>query len=129
MFSLPLEFPLYIFFLFSFFCSWFELWHRFKVYNIINLTHLEVDFFLVYSLYDSLEFIPRGIGQLASLKTLSCFVVAKTSPISKMVCELKELSGLNEFRVILDITTKGYERNFLVWKDGGKKSNDEPTKE
>jgi hypothetical protein len=41
--------------------------------------HLEVDFSLVYSLYDSLEFMPRGIGQLAYRQTLSCFVVAKTS--------------------------------------------------
>jgi hypothetical protein len=29
--------------------------------------HLEVDFSLVYSLYDSLEFMPRGIGQSISL--------------------------------------------------------------
>lgn len=52
-------------------------------------------------------------------------MVAKTSPKSKMVCELNELSRLNEFRVNLDIIAKGYERNFLVWNDGGKKSNDE----
>jgi hypothetical protein len=42
-----------------------------------------------------------------------------------MVCELNELSRINEFRVNLDIIAKGYERNFLVWNDGGKKSNDE----
>jgi Leucine-rich repeat (LRR) protein len=79
--------------------------------KLINLRHLDL------GLYRSLEYMPLGIGKLTSLQTLSYFVVAKnSSPISKNIGGLDELSGLNELRGSPQIRFKGYEEGKLIDK-------------
>ncbi|KAF9681383.1 hypothetical protein SADUNF_Sadunf06G0220100 [Salix dunnii] len=102
--------------------------------KLINLRHLDVG----CTLHDddddddddddsceSLEYMPRGIGKLTSLQTLSCFVVAKNrGPKSKMVGGLDELSRLNELRGSLEIRVKGYERDSCISEFEGAKLED-----
>jgi len=65
--------------------------------------------------------MPRGIGKLTSLQTLSCFVVARNrSPKSKMIGGLDELRMLNELRGSLEITVKGYEGSCISEFQGAK---------
>uniref|UniRef100_A0A2K2A941 R13L1/DRL21-like LRR repeat region domain-containing protein n=1 Tax=Populus trichocarpa TaxID=3694 RepID=A0A2K2A941_POPTR len=66
--------------------------------------------------------MPRGIGKLTSLQTLSCFVVEKKrSPKSEMIGGLDELRMLNELRGSLEIRVKGYERNSCISEFEGAK--------
>ncbi|KAJ6925020.1 disease resistance protein RGA4 [Populus alba x Populus x berolinensis] len=78
--------------------------------KLINLRHLDVGCSRSYDLCEYLEYMPRGIGKLTSLQTLSCFVVAKKeSPKYEMIGGLDELRMLNELRGRLEILVKGYE--------------------
>ncbi|KAB5553469.1 hypothetical protein DKX38_010780 [Salix brachista] len=100
--------------------------------KLINLRHLDVG----CALHDDdddddddecerLEYMPRGIGKLTSLQTLSSFVVAKNwSPKSKMVGGLDELSRLNELRGSLEIRVTGYERDSCISEFKGAKLED-----
>ncbi|KAG6772953.1 hypothetical protein POTOM_024383 [Populus tomentosa] len=69
-----------------------------------------------------LEYMPRGIGKLTSLQTLSCFVVAKkSSSKSEMIGGLDELSRLNELRGRLEIRVEGYEGGSCISQFEGAK--------
>ncbi|KAJ6924997.1 disease resistance protein RGA4 [Populus alba x Populus x berolinensis] len=90
--------------------------------KLINMRHLDVGCYLDDDLCDNLEYMPRGIGKLTSLQTLSCFVVAKKkSPKSKMIGGLDELRMLNELRGRLEIRVKGYEGGSCISEFEGAK--------
>ncbi|XP_052203914.1 putative disease resistance protein RGA3 [Diospyros lotus] len=89
--------------------------------KLINLRHLDVGCSLADDLC-GLEYMPRGIGQLTSLQTLSCFVVAKNSSHkSKMVGGLDELKRLNELRGSLEIIVVEYDSNSWISECKGAK--------
>ncbi|XP_052203910.1 putative disease resistance protein RGA4 [Diospyros lotus] len=89
--------------------------------KLINLRHLDVGCSLADDLC-GLEYMPRGIGQLTSLQTLSCFVVAKNSSHkSKMVGGLDELNRLNELRGSLEIIVVEYDSNSWISECKGAK--------
>ncbi|KAJ6361162.1 hypothetical protein OIU78_001747 [Salix suchowensis] len=93
--------------------------------KLINLRHLDVGCFVDYDLCRNLEYMPRGIGKLTSLQTLSHFVVAKNkSPKSNMVGGLDELSRLNELRGSLEIRVEGYEKDSCISEFEGAKLED-----
>lgn len=90
--------------------------------KLINLRHLDVGCSRDRDLCEDLEYMPRGIGKLTSLQTLSCFVVAKKrSPKSEMIGGLDELRMLNELRGRLEIRVKGYEGGSCVSEFEGAK--------
>jgi hypothetical protein len=90
--------------------------------KLINMRHLDVGCYLDDDLCDNLEYMPRGIGKLTSLQTLSCFVVAKKrSPKSEMIGGLDELRMLNELRGRLEIRVKGYEGGSCISEFEGAK--------
>ncbi|KAJ6995301.1 hypothetical protein NC653_017932 [Populus alba x Populus x berolinensis] len=92
--------------------------------KLINLRHLDVGCSRSHDLCN-LEYMPRGIGKLTSLQTLSCFVVAKKkSPKSEMIGGLDELRMLNELRGRLEIRVKGYEGGSCVSEFEGAKLMD-----
>ncbi|KAG6770863.1 hypothetical protein POTOM_026562 [Populus tomentosa] len=67
-------------------------------------------------------YMPRGIGKLTSLQTLSCFVVAKkSSSKSEMIGGLDELRMLNELRGRLEIRVQGYEGGSCISEFEGAK--------
>ncbi|KAJ6915359.1 disease resistance protein RGA4 [Populus alba x Populus x berolinensis] len=89
--------------------------------KLINLRHLDVGCSGCY-IDGDLEYMPRGIGKLTSLQTLSCFVVAKKgSSKSEMIGGLDELSRLNELRGRLELRVKGYEGGSCVSEFDGAK--------
>nr|XP_034905578.1 putative disease resistance protein RGA4 [Populus alba] len=88
--------------------------------KLINLRHLDIGCTLDGDLCMDLEYMPRGIGKLTSLQTLSCFVVAKkSSSKSEMIGGLDELSRLNELRGRLEIIVSRYRRNSWIFEFGG----------
>ncbi|XP_061966486.1 putative disease resistance protein RGA4 [Populus nigra] len=90
--------------------------------KLINLRHLDVGCILDGDLCEDLEYMPRGIGKITSLQTLSCFMVAKKrSPKSEMIGELDELRRLNELRGRLEIRVKGYEGGSCISEFEGAK--------
>ncbi|KAJ6925009.1 hypothetical protein NC652_018079 [Populus alba x Populus x berolinensis] len=93
--------------------------------KLINLRHLDVGCSRDHDLCEYLEYMPRGIGKITSLQTLSCFVVAKIkSPKSEMIGGLDELRMLNELRGRLEIRVKGYEGGSCVSEFEGAKLMD-----
>uniref|UniRef100_A0A6M2EX53 Uncharacterized protein n=1 Tax=Populus davidiana TaxID=266767 RepID=A0A6M2EX53_9ROSI len=89
--------------------------------KLINLRHLDVGCSGCY-IDGDLEYMPRGIGKLTSLQTLSYFVVAKKgSSKSEMIGGLDELSRLNELRGRLELRVKGYEGGSCVSEFDGAK--------
>jgi hypothetical protein len=102
-------------------CSNFKELPR-DISKLINLRHLDVGCIRDDDLCKKLEYMPRGIGKLTSLQTLSCFVVEKKrSPKSEMIGGLNELRMLNELRGSLEIRVKGYERNSCISEFEGAK--------
>jgi len=90
--------------------------------KLINLRHLDVGCTRDEDLCRNLEYMPRGIGKLTSLQTLSCFVVAKKkSPKSEMIAGLDELRMLNELSGSLEIRVKGYEGGSCISEFEGAK--------
>jgi hypothetical protein len=90
--------------------------------KLINLRHLDVGCTRDEDLCRNLEYMPRGIGKLTSLQTLSCFVVAKKkSPKSEMIGGLDELRMLNELSGSLEIRVKGYEGGSCISEFEGAK--------
>jgi Leucine-rich repeat (LRR) protein len=90
--------------------------------KLINMRHLDVGCYLDDDLCHNLEYMPRGIGKLTSLQTLSCFVVAKKeSPKSEMIGGLDELKMLNELRGRLEIRVKGYDGGSCISEFEGAK--------
>ncbi|KAG8650169.1 putative disease resistance protein RGA4 [Manihot esculenta] len=61
-----------------------------------------------------LTHMPRGLGQLTSLQTLSKFVMAKGHISSKDVGKINELNKLNNLRGSLEITNLGFVDNEIV---------------
>ncbi|KAF2319598.1 hypothetical protein GH714_017435 [Hevea brasiliensis] len=76
--------------------------------NLSNLRHL-----YCHNCY-SLTHMPRGLGQLTSLQTLTWFVVAKDSSISKNVGGLDELNSLYNLNGSLQIRNLGFVKNGKV---------------
>jgi hypothetical protein len=102
-------------------CSNFKELPR-DISKLINLRHLDVGCYRDGDLCKKLEYMPRGIGKLTSLQTLSCFVVAKKkSSKSVMIGGLDELRMLNELRGSLEIRVKGYEGGSCVSEFEGAK--------
>ncbi|KAG6772937.1 hypothetical protein POTOM_024367 [Populus tomentosa] len=91
--------------------------------KLINLRHFDVGCSRDRDLCEDLEYyMPRGIGKLTSLQTLSCFVVAKkSSSKSEMIGGLDELRMLNELRGRLEIRVKGYEGGSCISEFEGAK--------
>ncbi|KAF2319587.1 hypothetical protein GH714_017255 [Hevea brasiliensis] len=58
--------------------------------------------------------MPRGLGQLTSLRTLTRFVVAKDNSVAKNVGGLNELNSLNNLRGSLAIRKLGYVKNGII---------------
>ncbi|XP_039036340.1 putative disease resistance protein At3g14460 [Hibiscus syriacus] len=76
-----------------------------KIENLVNLTHLPCrDCW-------SLTHMPRGIGKLNSLQTLSLFVVDILGSHGAGAADLSELGGLNNLRGKLWITILGFVKN------------------
>ncbi|KAE8664191.1 hypothetical protein F3Y22_tig00112852pilonHSYRG00078 [Hibiscus syriacus] len=75
-----------------------------KIEKLVNLTHLPC-------VSCALTHMPRGIGKLTSLQTLSMFVVDKDGSHGAAVADLSELSQLNNLRGELKITNLGFVRN------------------
>ncbi|KAL4353085.1 hypothetical protein GQ457_06G025380 [Hibiscus cannabinus] len=76
-----------------------------KIGNLVNLTHLPCDECW------SLTHMPRGIGKLTSLQTLSLFVVDKHGSHGGAAAGLSELGGLNNLRGELTIRNLGWVKN------------------
>ncbi|KAF2319605.1 hypothetical protein GH714_017470 [Hevea brasiliensis] len=76
--------------------------------NLSNLRHL-----YCHNCY-SLTHMPCGLGQLTSLQTLTWFVVAKDSSISKNVGGLDELNSLYNLNGSLQIRNLGFVKNGKV---------------
>ncbi|KAF2319592.1 hypothetical protein GH714_017387 [Hevea brasiliensis] len=87
-------------------CSLKELPKDIK--KLINLRHLYCDGCL------DLTHMPRGLGQLTSLRTLTWFVVAKDNSVAKNVGGLNELNSLNNLRGSLAIFNLGYVKNGII---------------
>ncbi|KAG4123568.1 hypothetical protein ERO13_D11G333900v2 [Gossypium hirsutum] len=106
-----------------------------KIEKLVNLTHLGCED------CSGLTHMPRGIGKLTSLETLSKFVVDKDG--SRDGADLSELSGLNNLTGRLEITNLGFVKNakekfkaanlkekqhlrllVLVWNDYGDDDDD-----
>jgi hypothetical protein len=64
--------------------------------KLVNLRHLDIDE------CDKLTYMPRGLGKLTNLQTLSKFEV-HWDPLSNDSSGLKELHGLNNLRGKLEI--------------------------
>ncbi|KAM4097535.1 hypothetical protein ACJW30_07G007900 [Castanea mollissima] len=64
--------------------------------NLVNLTHIDGELCLTH--------MPRGLGQLTKLQTLSLFVMSQNSSLDfRRHGGLKELKGLNKLRGTLEI--------------------------
>ncbi|KAJ9158802.1 hypothetical protein P3X46_024348 [Hevea brasiliensis] len=87
-------------------CSLKELPKDIK--KLINLRHLYCGNCF------SLTHMPRGLGQLTSLRTLTWFVVAKDNSVAKNVGGLNELNSLNNLRGSLAIINLGYVKNGII---------------
>ncbi|KAF2319561.1 hypothetical protein GH714_017012 [Hevea brasiliensis] len=61
-----------------------------------------------------LTHMPRGLGQLTSLRTLTRFVVAEDNSVAKNVGGLNELNSLNNLRGSLEIADLGYVKNGII---------------
>ncbi|TXG74600.1 hypothetical protein ES288_1Z028300v1 [Gossypium darwinii] len=83
-------------------CDWLEELPK-KIERLVYLTHLACHGCC------RLTHMPRGIGKLMSLETLSMFVVDKDR--SHGGADLSELSGLNNLRGELEITNLGFVKN------------------
>ncbi|XP_039044412.1 putative disease resistance protein RGA3 [Hibiscus syriacus] len=75
-----------------------------KIEKLENLTHLPC-------VSCALTHMPRGIGKLTSLQTLSMFVVDEDGSHGTAAADLSELSQLNNLRGELKITNLGFVRN------------------
>ncbi|XP_039044407.1 putative disease resistance protein RGA3 [Hibiscus syriacus] len=75
-----------------------------KIENLVNLTHLPCAFC-------ALTHMPRGVGKLTSLQTLSMFVVDKDGSHGAAAADLSELSQLNNLRGKLRIRKLGFVKN------------------
>ncbi|KAL4353678.1 hypothetical protein GQ457_06G025060 [Hibiscus cannabinus] len=75
-----------------------------KIEKLVNLTHLPCE-------CSGLTHMPRGIGKLISLETLSLFVVDKNGSHGVAAADLSELSRLNNLRGKLHITNLGWVKN------------------
>jgi len=84
--------------------------------ELVNLRHLEIDG------CERLTYMPRGLGLLTNLQTLSNFVVHKDS-LSQHSSGLKELEGLNNLRGYLSI------ENLRHGKDGAAECKEANLKE
>jgi hypothetical protein len=84
--------------------------------ELVNLMHLEIDG------CERLTYMPRGLGLLTNLQTLSNFVVHK-DPLSQHSSGLKELEGLNNLRGYLSI------ENLRHGKDGAAECKEANLKE
>ncbi|CAI9753718.1 unnamed protein product [Fraxinus pennsylvanica] len=73
--------------------------------KLVNLRHLEID------CTDSLKTLPKGIGNLSSLQTLSKFVIVRGSDVETATCGLEDLKNLKNLRGCLKIEGLGYETN------------------